>query len=149
MKRLNDHLNCREYDKKVSRATASENGLTFELVNNSGYEIAKWRIDGCVLKAVDGSKCDYLLIVKETSTCYWIELKDEDFDDCCLQIHSTIKAIHEAKDYNRHCAKIVLGRFKDDTNKIDNLKYTNHKKLVNHIGRQNLAYKTKKLTETI
>ena len=38
MKRLNDHLACREYEKKVSKATASENGLTFELVNDSDFE---------------------------------------------------------------------------------------------------------------
>jgi hypothetical protein len=150
MKRLNDHLQCREYSKVVSTASVSEKGLTFELDNKSGFEIEKWRIDDCVLKAVDGCKCDYLLVVKNTSTCYWIELKDQDFDDCCLQIYSTIRAIEEVKNYKTHYARIILGRFKEDKNEVDSLKYTNHKKLVNHIGgRQNLEYKTKILTETI
>ena len=149
MKRLNDHLACREYEKKVSKATASENGLTFELVNDSDFEIAKWKIDNCVLIAVDGSKCDYLLIVKESSCCYWVELKDQDLDDACLQIYSTIKGIEEVKDYKTHYARIVLGRFKEDTNRIDNLLYKNHKKLINTIGPKNLQYKTKLLTETI
>jgi hypothetical protein len=149
MKSLNDYLLCKEYEKIVSKATATENGLTFELINDSKFEIAKWKIDNCILKAEDGSKCDYLLIVKESSSCYWIELKDQDLDDACLQIWSTIKGIKEVNDYKTHYARIVLGRFTEDRNRIDDLRYVNHKKLLNTIGRNKLEYKTKLLTETI
>ncbi len=149
MKCLSDYLPCQEYNKVVSKATATENGLTFELVNNTGYEITKLRIDDCVLKQDDGSKCDYLLIVEKKATCYWIELKDQDFDDACLQIYSTIRNITEAVNYKTHYARIVLGRFNEDKNRIDNIRYVNQKKLLNIIGPDKIAYKTKLLTETI
>lgn len=149
MKSLNDHKQCREYAKIVSKATATENGLTFELYNKSGFEIEKWKIDDCVLKTEDGSKCDYLLIVKDNSSCYWVELKDEDLDDACLQIYATIRNIAEAKDYKTHYARVILGRFKEDRNRIDNLRYVNFKKLINIIGRENLEYKTKLFIESV
>ena len=98
MRKLSNCNHCKEYEKVVSVATASENGLTFELVNDSKHEIAKWKIDNCALKADDGSKCDYLLVVKkQPAVCYWVELKDEDFDDACLQIYSAITKIEETK----------------------------------------------------
>jgi hypothetical protein len=150
MKSLNDYSHHREYEKIVSKATATENGLTFELINNPELEIAKWKIDNGVLNHQDGSKCDYLMIVKDRSTCYWIELKDEDFDDACLQIYSAIKNIAESREYQTHYARIVLGRFKEDRNRIDNFRYINHKKLINTIGgNENIKYKTKILTEEL
>ena len=151
MKSLNDYRqHCNEYDKVVSKATATEHGLTFHLLNKSGFRIAKWKIDGCVLKAEDGSKCDYLFIVNENSTCYWIELKDQDFDDACLQIYSTTQKIVEVPQYETHYAIIVLGRFTEDRNRIDNVRYVNFKKLINLVGGKNqVKYKTKILTEEI
>ena len=150
MKRLNDFPGHKEYDKVVSKSTATENGLTFELVNGPGFRIEKWRIDYGVLGQHDGSKCDYLMIVKNKSACYWIELKDEDLDDACLQIYSTIKMIDEAKDYQTHYARIVLGRFTEDRNRIDNLRYINYKKLINTVGgKEFIKYKTKILTEEL
>ena len=149
MKSLNDYHLCKEYNKKVSKAVATENGLTYELVNNSGFEIAKWKIDSCVLKETDGSKCDYLLAIKETSACYWIELKDQGIDDACLQIYSTIKNISEANNYKNHFARIILGKFTENKNRIDTIRYINQKKLLNRIGTNNLKHKTKILTETI
>lgn len=150
MKQLSDYIHCREYDKSVSKATASENGLTFELINSSNHTIEKWKIDGCVLGEGDGKKCDFLFVVKEPSACYWIELKDEDLDEACLQIYATINNLSEAKNYNNHYARVVLGRFTEDRNRIDNLRYTNLKKLINCIGGINkLDYKTKILQETI
>lgn len=149
MKSLNDYQRCREYHKKVSKAVAEENGLAFELINDSDYVITKWRIDDCVLNTEDGNKCDYLLIVEKTSACYWIELKDQDFDDACLQIYSAIKNITEANNYKNHFARVILGRFTEDKNRIDNIRYINQKKLINTIGKNNLKHKTKILTETI
>ena len=149
MKSLNDNLACREYDKTVSKATAEEKGLAFELINKSNFQIAKWKIDNCILKVDDGSKCDYLLVVKETSSCYWVELKDQGLDDACLQIWSTIKSIKEVSEHKVHYARVVLGRFIEDRNRIDELRYVNHKKLLNTIGGGKLEYKTKLLTETI
>lgn len=150
MKNLNDYPDHREYDKVVSKSIATEKGLTYELLNKSGCEIAKWKIDDGVLKHQDGRKCDYLMIVKKKSACYWIELKDEDLDDACLQIYSTIKIISEAKDYKTHYARIVLGRFTEDRNRIDNLRYINYKKLINTIGgKEFLMFKTKILTEEL
>ena len=150
MKNLNDYKHHREYEKVVSKATATENGLTFELINNPGIKIAKWKIDNGVLNHRDGSKCDYLMIVKDRSSCYWIELKDEDFDDACLQIYSTIKNIAEFNKYKTHYARIVLGRFTEDRNRIDNIRYVNQKKLINMIGgKDKIIYKTKILTEEL
>lgn len=150
MKSLSDCPHCNEYNKVVSKATATENGLTFELLNKSGFSIAKWRIDDCVLKAEDGSKCDFLFIVERKSTCYWVELKDEGFDDACLQIYSTIRKITEAGTYETHYAIIVLGRFTEDRNRIDNIRYINQKKLINVIGgKDQVKYRTKTLTVEI
>jgi len=150
MKSLNDCRNCIEYEKVVTKAAATENGLTFELINKSGCAISKWKVDGCILKAGDGSKCDYLFIVNDLSTCFWIELKDEGLDEACLQIWSTIRNVAEAKDYGTHYAMIVLGRFTEDRNRIDNIRYTNYKKLINIVGgKEYVKYKTKILTEEI
>lgn len=150
MNSLSDCLHCNEYNKVVSKATATENGLTFELLNKSGFSIAKWRIDDCILKAEDGSKCDFLFVVEEKFTCYWVELKDEGFDDACLQIHSTIKKIAEAGIFKTQYAIIVLGRFTESRNRIDTIRYTNYKKLINVIGgKDQVKYKTKILTVEI
>ncbi|MFP5039958.1 hypothetical protein [Parasediminibacterium sp. JCM 36343] len=149
MKLLRDFEGCKEYEKIVSRAVATENNLTFELQNESGFAISKWKIDDCVLKHSDGSKCDYLIIIEERKTCFWIELKDQDLDDACLQIYSSIKNIEGFSGY-QHKARIVLGRFIEDRNRIESLRYTNFKKLINTIGgKQHLSYKTKVITEKI
>jgi len=150
MKRLGESIACREYDKVVSKAVATENGLTFELVNDSKLPIAKWKIDNCVLGAKDGSKCDYLMTVADRSSCYWIELKDESMDDACLQIYSTIRNIAEADTYKTHHARIVLGRFTEDRNRIDNVRYINHKKLLNLIGgKDNIKCKNRHLMDKL
>lgn len=150
MKSLGDYVGCREYEKVVSKAVAEEGGLRFELINDSRVEIAKWRIDDCVIGAEDGRKCDFLMVVKERSTCYWIELKDQDMEEACLQIYSSINRIKEAKDYKTHYARIILGRFIEERNRITSLRYTNLRKLINVIGGiENLQYKTKILIEKI
>ena len=149
MKNLSNFDSCKEYEKVVSKATVSENGLTYELINDSGFEIAKWRIDDCVLKTEDGSKCDYLLLVKQKSACYWIELKDEGFDDACKQIFYTIRGIENITDQKNHYARIISGRFTEDRNRIDNVRYIHQKKLINLIGGNNIKYKTKIITEKI
>lgn len=145
---LEKYVGCREYEKVVSTASGSKNGLTFEIKNQSGVEIAKWDVD-CLIKGNDTRKCDYLFVVKGISTCYWVELKDEGFDEACEQIHTTITKITYSDNFKIHHARIVLGRFKEDRNRIDSIRYVNQKKLVNRIGRLNLVYKTKILTDTI
>jgi hypothetical protein len=146
--RLENCGHCKEYEQVVSKPTASVNGLTFEINNESGLEVAKWNID-CILEGNKTKKCDYLFVVRELSSCYWVELTDEGFDKACEQIYTTITKIADAINYKTHYARIVLGRFKEERNRIDNLRYTNHKKLVNKIGRHNLKHKTKLLTDII
>ncbi len=151
MRKLSDCTEeCCEYSKVVSKASVEENKLIFELDNKSGHQISKWKIDDCVLKGNEVNKCDYLLIVEPLETCYWIELKSEDFDHACLQIYSSIQEIEEAKNYKQHFARIVFKSFEADKNRIDNIRYTNQKKLMNVIGgMDNLKYKNKLFTETI
>jgi len=142
-------INCNEYkEKQHSKATASENGLTYELINVSKYKLSKWKIDDCIIKG-EKSKCDYLFTVKEKNECYWIELKSEDFNHACLQIYSSINEIIETKEMN-HYARIVLNKFTDKENGIKTLRYTNHKKLIGQIGGDHkIKYKNKLLTENI
>jgi len=149
LKSLNNQIDCREYSKIVSIAIASQNGLTFELINDLNFEIEKWHVDDCLLKNEDGSKCDFLLIVKQRSICFWIELKDEDFDDACKQIYFSIRNINEVAHYDNHYARVILGRFAEDRNRIDNIRYVHQKKLVNLIGKDKLKHKTKIITEKI
>jgi hypothetical protein len=151
MKSLSDCAHCcKKYERTQKWANAGEKGLTYSLENVPKLEIEKWKIDGCVLKENDLNKCDYLMVIKKRSTCYWIELKDQDLDYACLQIFSAFNSIKEARTYKRHLARIVLGRFNEDRNRIDNLRYVNFKKLINLIGgKQNVWYKTKIIEEKL
>lgn len=150
MTQLNNSLNCHEYyNKLVSNPTASENGLTYRIENNSKHLFSKWKIDNCILNLPIQNKCDYLLVNETTSECYWVELKSEDFDHACLQIHSSIVNIAETKEMT-HFARIILNKFTLDANRLKTLRYLNHKKLINLIGGNNkIKYQNRLLTEKI
>lgn len=84
-----------EYGKAVSKPTATENGRSFSLINESGCVVKKWAIDKVVFKDRNEERCDYLLLVerKDDNIYYWVELKGSDIIKACRQIWNTLNII--------------------------------------------------------
>lgn len=59
------------------------------IINNRGRrELLRVQVDGCAI--VEGKKCDWLLIDKETGTEIFIELKGADVGEAVKQIYASV-----------------------------------------------------------
>lgn len=56
-------IGCRDFHDTRSKASVKENGKEILFINKDGKEIAKYRVDGCIINSSDGKKSDFLFLV--------------------------------------------------------------------------------------
>lgn len=98
----------KEYEDNRKIVVARDKGEKSEYRGNNNSEklVAKYRVDGGLIK--DGAKCDYLLLDKNESRAYFIELKGSDLIKAIEQIESTIPQIKGDIPEYKINARIVL-----------------------------------------
>ena len=135
-----------DYGKVVSNPSASENGRSFTLLNNSKYCVRRWSIDKEVFKDRKEERCDFLIEVqKNKNTYYWIELKGKDLTKACSQMLNTLKLVDTTNAVVQEARIITSG-----TNKIDirTIEYQRLNRLMSETGGRLRQY-TNQGTETI
>ena len=98
----------KEYEDNRKIIVVRDKGEKSEYRGNNDSEklVAKYRVDGGLIE--DGKKCDYLLLDKNGSIAYFIELKGSDLIKAIEQIESTIPQIKgDIAEYKIN-ARIVL-----------------------------------------
>ncbi len=101
--------NCVVYRDCRSNATCAEKGKRYNLINDGGYTISLFHVDGGMISGVqDVQKCDFLYVVfdSECPTAIFVELKGTDIRHAIQQIKETIDRYGTALQ-RRICARIV------------------------------------------
>lgn len=88
--------------------------------NKNRLHCRRYRVDGYILTAQDGKKCDYLLLNDDGKDAYFIELKGSLIDDAPEQIDATIEALKDSlEDYYFFrriiCSKAGTHKMNDST----------------------------------
>jgi hypothetical protein len=142
---------CQEFcdNKKTIVVRDSGNKQEYRVTNKNGKEICKIRVDGCLIK--DGERCDYLILVCENQSAFFVELKGHDLKKAISQIDSSLtKLISEIKEFKIY-ARIVLNRNPTpDINSSVEIKL--RKRLKKHNGQDSgdlIKYKSQVLEENI
>ena len=140
---LVSHNICREFSDKRKLVVASEHNIEYRLMNKSAFEVAKWKIDGCVFNGE--TACDYLVINIDRQEAYWIELKGSDIEQAAYQILNTIRKIRIGNIFAHH-ARIVASK-----NPNTRLRETKYRELETFIRKLNgtMINKNKQLKEII
>lgn len=84
--------NCLEYKGDIRYITCKENNKRYNLQNN-GYIVAKYRVDGGIIKS-NKIRCDYLLVCYgDENKAIFVELKGHDNKHACEQLYETISVL--------------------------------------------------------
>lgn len=110
---------CVEFDDDRKVCVAEQKGKKYNLSNDSGYEIRKIRVDGCLFNKSD-KRCDYLFIIAKIKTCFFIELKGGDLIRAVKQIIDSVIFLREELDGHTVKARIV------GTRNVPNIRNTIH-----------------------
>ena len=90
-KELIKALGAKEQAKCFDNKTiAKEQGKEFKIQNRSKKTICRVQVDGCLIKARDTKKCDFLFKICETEHYILVELKGSDVTSAFPQIVSTL-----------------------------------------------------------
>lgn len=72
-----------------------EEGKSFKIRNPSKKEILKVRVDKCL--KFEGFQCDWLLVLKESDSAFYVELKGSDPIKAINQLANSIKQVVSVK----------------------------------------------------
>ena len=104
---------CKEFcdTRKTIVVKESGNKQEYRVTNDTGKEICKIKVDGCLIKDVE--RCDYLILSCEDKSAFFVELKGHDLQKALSQIDSSINKlkdeIPELQEFKIY-ARIVLNR---------------------------------------
>jgi hypothetical protein len=70
-----------------------QKGKKYKLENNISSKICKVKVDGGLIQDNTQRCCDFLVILCDTNTFIFVELKGNHVNDACFQILSTIKRL--------------------------------------------------------
>lgn len=131
-------------DTRDSKFVAPGKKTEFILLNNSTKIVDKYIVDECLLKTkLREEKCDYLFIIREDRTAYFIECKGSDILKAVDQVNSTLDILrNDLLDYTLK-ARIVSTRVY-----APDMVTNNYKKLRKRLN-GNLETKNIVCTETI
>lgn len=101
--------NCIEYRDCRKEAVCEERKKRYSLLNDGGYLISKFHMDGGVVRdEITAQKCDFLLVIDDPNcpTAVFVELKGKDIGHALEQLQSSIDR-YGADLKRRVCARIV------------------------------------------
>ncbi len=100
-------VECTEIKSRRKIFTAKEEGKTYTLNNQGDFEIAKVKIDGCVLKDAN-KKCDWMFLVEDEIVIF-VELKGSDVNGGLKQLHDTYFRLKNNLRYRNFRFRICVG----------------------------------------
>lgn len=81
---------------RQSRFVSEENGRKHIGENPNGLKCRRYKVDGNILTAQDGKKCDFLLVNDDGKDAYFIELKGSEIDAAPEQLKAAIAALKDS-----------------------------------------------------
>lgn len=97
----------------VLKDKKSKGGSEYRADNNTRKSMLCLRVDGCLLKEMDGKKCDFLLLVSNEKIAHFIELKGSSVADAIKQLTNSVKQIMpelKRNEYETAFAKLSLSK---------------------------------------
>jgi len=107
-KAFNDDFEFQHKDKPIVPFKDKGHSTEYRYKNKSVNHLAKYRVDGGLIKK--GKKCDFLLLNCEKKQSYFIELKGSDLIRAIEQIDSSINVLKSKLSGFSFSARIVLTR---------------------------------------
>jgi hypothetical protein len=119
-----------------------ENGNEHILHNDARYPVFQYHIDGGIVNAPEGERCDFIVEAQKESSllAYIVELKGSDLNKALSQIKSTINAYRKNLHGYQILPRVVIHR--TATHDIQGKQYRDFKRIY-----PNLVVKNKKLEE--
>ncbi|EPF29566.1 hypothetical protein C5N99_01375 [Treponema medium] len=105
MKKIPDE--CCEYYGNDKILVCQENKRKFVMHNNSGRNLLKIRVDGCLITS--GTRCDFAVDDNSTDV-YLIELKGKDLRKACIQLKNSYKYFKKNFSYKTIHCRVVLSK---------------------------------------
>lgn len=78
--------------------------------NPNGLHCRQYHVDGTILTAADGKKCDYLLVNDDGKDAYFIELKGKKITDAVEQLEAAIETLKGSLDGYHLFRRIIANK---------------------------------------
>ena len=98
---------CREDYCNAKVLMCQENNRKYVIHNNSGRNLLKIRVDGCLITS--GTRCDFAVDIDGTDV-YLIELKGKDLRKACIQLKASYEYFKTNFNYKSINCRVVLSK---------------------------------------